>query len=201
MMAFKDIDLDKNIVLNNKIPLLIEDENWLKLFGDVNNKNINYIKYELVELIKTQRELEKKEDILQKEKTLAMKMILGISNAINNENKTHSIGLLDEYKERIENINEELNEIVYRLETIPQQIRELNFNLLNATVYYGYKELKDKEKRLKDVTDELESMRERIKLLINQKYDYEEWINLTYSFLHGLLGSKEIEKLDEQILE
>ena len=30
-----------------------------------------------------------------------MKMILGISNAINNENKTHSIGLLDEYKERV----------------------------------------------------------------------------------------------------
>ncbi len=44
-------------------------------------------------------------------------------------------------------------------------------------------------------------MRERIKFLINQKYDYEEWINSTYSFLHGLLGSEEIEKLDEQILE
>ncbi|MCF6465485.1 hypothetical protein [Clostridium sp. Cult2] len=200
-MAFKNINLDENIILKNKIPLLIEDKNWLKLFGNVNNRNIQYIKEELIEQVKAQRELERKEEILQKEKTLAMKMILGISNAINNENKTHPIGLLDEYKEKIETINEELNEIVFQLETIPQQIRELNFNLLKATVYYGYKELKDKEKKLKDVTDELDTMRDRIKILINEKYDYEEWINLTYSFLHGLLGNKEIEKLDEQIFK
>ncbi|HSH35576.1 hypothetical protein [Schnuerera sp.] len=200
-MAFKNIDLDENIVLKNKIPILIEDENWLKLFGDVSNKNIQHIKTELIQLVNTKKELEKKERTLQKEKTLSMKMILGISNAVNNEKQTHSVDLLDEYKERIEKINEELNEIIFELETIPQEIRELNFNLLKATVYYGYKELKTKEKKLQEVTDELEIIRERIKVLINEKYDYEEWINLTYSFLHGLLGSEEIEKLDEQIFK
>lgn len=200
-MAFKNIDLDENIVLKNKIPILIEDENWLKLFGDVSNKNIQHIKTELIQLVNTKKELEKKERTLQKEKTLSMKMILGISNAVNNEKQTHSVDLLDKYKERIEKINEELNEIIFELETIPQEIRELNFNLLKATVYYGYKELKTKEKKLQEVTDELEIIRERIKVLINEKYDYEEWINLTYSFLHGLLGSEEIEKLDEQIFK
>ena len=200
-MAFKNIELDENIVLKNKIPILIKDPNWLKLFGDVDNKNIQNIKEELTELVEAQGELERKEKALQKEKTLAMKMILGVSNAVNNENKIQSVGLLDEYKEKIEKINEELDNIIYQLETIPSKIREVNFNLLKATVYYGYKELKSKEKNLKEVTDELESMRERIKFLINQKYDYEEWINSTYSFLHGLLGSEEIEKLDEQILE
>jgi hypothetical protein len=200
-MAFKNIELDENIVFKNKIPILIKDPNWLKLFGDVDNKNIQNIKEELIELVEAQGELEKNEKALQKEKTLAMKMILGVSNAVNNENKIQSVGLLDEYKEKIENINEELDDIIYQLETIPFKIKEVNFNLLKATVYYGYKELKSKEKRLKEVTEELESMRERIKFLINQKYDYEEWINSTYSFLHGLLGSEEIEKLDEQILE
>lgn len=200
-MAFKNIELDENIVFKNKIPILIKDPNWLKLFGDVDNKNIQNIKEELIELVEAQGELGKNEKALQKEKTLAMKMILGVSNAVNNENKIQSVGLLDEYKERIENINEELDDIIYQLETIPFKIKEVNFNLLKATVYYGYKELKSKEKRLKEVTEELESMRERIKFLINQKYDYEEWINSTYSFLHGLLGSEEIEKLDEQILE
>ena len=200
-MAFKNIELDENIVLKNKIPILIKDPNWLKLFGDVDNKNIQNIKEELTELVEAQGELERKEKALQKEKTLAMKMILGVSNAVNNENKIQSVGLLDVYKEKIEKINEELDNIIYQLETIPSKIREVNFNLLKATVYYGYKELKSKEKNLKEVTDELESMRERIKFLINQKYDYEEWINSTYSFLHGLLGSEEIEKLDEQILE
>ena len=130
-----------------------------------------------------------------------MKMILGISNAVNNENKVHDLVLLDEYKEKVENINERLDEISYELENLYGEIRELNFDLLKATVYYGYKELKQKEKELKDITEELDSIREKLKELINKKYDYQEWTQAIYSFLHGLLGREEIEKLDQKILE
>jgi cell fate (sporulation/competence/biofilm development) regulator YmcA (YheA/YmcA/DUF963 family) len=200
-MAFRNIDLDENIMLKNKIPLLIENKDWLNLFGDINDKNIQYIKEELTELVEKQRELERDSKNFQKEKLHAMKMILGISDAVNNENKIGTLGLLDEYKEKIENINEELDEITFQLETIPQKIKELNFNLLKVTVSYGYKELKDKEKKLKAVTDELETIRERLQVLINEKYDYEEFINATYLFLHGMLGNEEMEKLDEEILE
>lgn len=200
-MDYKNIDLDENIILKNKIPLLIEDKNWIKLFGDTNNRSIQHIKEELSKLVEKQRELNKIERALQREKVHAMKMILGVSDAINNENKTHNIGLLDEYKEKIESINGELEDIAFRLETIPQEIRELNFNLLKATVFYGYKDLKSKQKRLTDVIDELDIIRERMKYLINEKYDYEEWIDSTYSFLHGMLGSEEMERLDNKILE
>jgi cell fate (sporulation/competence/biofilm development) regulator YmcA (YheA/YmcA/DUF963 family) len=200
-MAFRNIDLDENIMLKNKIPLLIENKDWLNLFGDINDKNIQYIKEELTELVEKQRELERDSKNFQKEKLHAMKMILGISDAVNNENKIGTLGLLDEYKEKIENINEELDKITFQLETVPQKIKELNFNLLKVTVSYGYKELKDKEKKLKAVTDELETIRERLQVLINEKYDYEEFINATYLFLHGMLGNEEMEKLDEEILE
>ena len=199
-MSFRNFNIDENIILKNKIPLLIKDENWLKLFENVNNKNIQYIKEELTELVKKEKQLEKMVATLQKEKQHAMKMILGISDAVNNENKIETVGLLDEYKGKIEEINEELEDITFQLEIIPQDIRELNFNLLEATVDYGYKKLKVKEKKLKQVTDELDDLRERLKILINEKYDYEEWIDSTYSFLHGMLGSEEMEKLDEEIL-
>lgn len=200
-MVFKKIDLDENIILKNRIPLLIEDETWMKLFGEVDNKDIQHVKEELEELVRRMRELQTRERTLKKDKTKAMKMILGISNAVNNENKVHSVGLLDEYKEKIEKINEELDEISYQLETIPQEIRDLNFQLLEITVYYGYKELKAREKKLNQLVGELESLRERLRELINEKHDYEEWIDSTYSFLHGLLGREETEKLDELILE
>lgn len=200
-MVFKKIDLDENIILKNRIPLLIEDETWMKLFGEVDNKDIQHVKEELEELVRRMRELQTRERTLKKDKTKAMKMILGISNAVNNENKVHSVGLLDEYKEKIEKINEELDEISYQLEIIPQEIRDLNFQLLEITVYYGYKELKAREKKLNQLVDELESLRERLRELINEKHDYEEWIDSTYSFLHGLLGREETEKLDELILE
>jgi cell fate (sporulation/competence/biofilm development) regulator YmcA (YheA/YmcA/DUF963 family) len=200
-MGFKDIDLDENIIFKNKIPLLIEDKSWVALFGNIDNKDIQNIKEELAQMVEKQKQLDKMNRTLQKEKLHAMKMILGISDAVNNENKIETIGLLDEYKKKIEEANEQIDEIIFQLETIPQSIRELNFDLLKATVYYGYKELKDKEKKLKSVTEELEALRKRLQELINEKYDYEEFIDATYSFLHGMLGNEETEKLDRKILE
>ena len=148
-----------------------------------------------------ERELDRLSKKLQKDKLHAMKMILGISDAVNNENKIENVDLLDKYKQRIEDINADLDDIMYQLEIIPQDIRKMNFDLLKATVEYGYKELKVKEKKLNSVTEELEILRERLKELINKKHDYEEWIDATYSFLHGMLGSQEMEKLDEKILD
>ncbi len=58
-MIFKNIDLDENIVLKNKIPLLIENEDWIRLFGNIKNRNIQHIKEELTELVKKEKELEK----------------------------------------------------------------------------------------------------------------------------------------------
>lgn len=200
-MAFKGIDLDEDIIQKNKIPILIDDENWQRLFGTVDNKNIQLIKDELMALIEKERELERQSEKLQKDKLHAMKMILGIADAVNNENKIENVDLLDEYKQKIEDTNEELDDIMYQLETLPQDIKEMNFELLKATVEYGYKELKAKEKKLNTVTEELENLRERLKDLINEKHDYEEWIDATYSFLHGMLGSQEMEKLDEKILD
>lgn len=199
-MVYKGIDLDKDIIQKNKIPLLIEDDNWIKLFGNVNDKNIQYIKEELMELAEKEKKLGKRKEELKKDKIHVMKMILGISDTINNENKIENIVLLDQYKQKLEDLNEELEDVLYQLEVIPQDMRDMNFELLKATVEYGYKELKVKEKNLKNVTDEIKILRERLKDLINEKHDYEEWIDSTYSFLHGMLGSEEMEKLDKQIL-
>ena len=200
-MSFKNINLDENIIVKNKIPILVLDENWIKLFGNVDFKNIQLLKGEINELLIKEKKLKTESYRLQREKKHAMKMILGISDAINNEDKDVDVNLLDEYREKIESINEELDETTFQLETIPSEIRELNFNLLKLTVDYGYKELKTKEKKLKSTNEELEELRERLRALINEKHDYEEWIDATYSFLHGMLGSDEMEKLDEKILD
>jgi len=200
-MSYKDIELDESIIAKNKIPLLINNKDWLNLFGKLNNKSIQSVKEKLEETVKIRRNLEREENKLNEDKKFAMKMILGISNAVNNENKTHDVKLLDEYKEKIENINVRLDSISYELETTYEEIRELNLELLKATIYYGYKELKKREEKLKDITEELESLREKTKELINEKYDNEEWVRATYSFLHGMLGWKETDKLDDEILE
>jgi len=200
-MFSKDIDLDENIILKNKIPILINDENWIKLFSDVDDKYIKSHKEELEELLKEQKKIENEISSLQREKLKCMKMILGISDAVNNEEKVESVSLLDEYSEKIYGINDKIDDLTFQLETIPKEIREANYELLKATVKYGYRELKTKEKKLEETTEELKELKERLKQLINEKHDYEEWVSGTYTFLHGMLGNKEMEKLDEQILD
>lgn len=197
-MFGRNINLDQSILLKNKIPLLYNDESWVKLFGDVNDKNIQNTKEELIELVSKERELEIQNRELQREKLKCMKMILGISDSINNDNKVENIALLDDYKNRMISINEELEELTFQLETLPKEIREANLKLLNLTIEYGYDELKVKEKVVAQSIGEIEALRQKLKNLIKTKHDYEEWINETYTFLHGLLGSEVIEKIDKE---
>ncbi|MFA7534249.1 MAG: hypothetical protein WCY46_07955, partial [Tissierellaceae bacterium] len=75
-----------------------------------------------------------------------------------------------------------------------------NLKLLNATIEYGYRELIIREKVVKESIVEIDQLRNRLKDLIKTKHDYEEWINKTYTFFHGLLGSEIIEKIDKERL-
>ena len=148
-MPFRNIEIDESIIIKNKIPLLVYDKEWKKLFGNIDNKDIINTKEKLIEAINKKNQLEREEAKLKKDKNFAMKMILGISNSINNENKVENVNLLDKYKDKIESINERLDELSFELENIYKEIRDLNFNLLKATVYYGYRDIKKKEKKLK----------------------------------------------------
>lgn len=127
-------------------------------------------------------------------------MILGISDSVNNDNKTENIVLLDEYKDKIYNINQELEELAFQLEMMPKEIREGNFKLLTATIQYGYDELSSKEKIVNQSKEEIEILRQKLKELIKTKHDYEEWINETYTFFHGVLGSEIIGQIDKERL-
>jgi len=200
-MFEKKVVVDKNILRKNKIPLLHNDKSWKKLFGDVKDININNAKEEIVNLVSREKELEDKSKKLSKEKLNCMKMILGVSDSVNNNNKVENIGLLDEYKSKMVEINDELEEIAFELETIPKEIRDANLRLLNATIQYGYDELKNKEGIVEKSKTEIEVLRERLKELINIRHDYEEWINETYQFFHGILGPEIIEKIDEERLK
>ena len=204
-MFGKIISLDENILRKNRIPLLVKEAEWVKLFGDINNRQIQSAKAELIQLISKEEELESHSKKIQNKKAKHMKMILQVSNIVNDESnkmdKTKNIKLLDQYKEEILQINEEVEEIKFQLENFPKEIREANFQLLSATVQYGYDELKQKEKEFNKAVSEIEELRLKLREALKIKYDNEEWINATYTFLHGVLGSEVIEKIDRKKLK
>lgn len=200
-MANKDINLNKSILRQNKIPILLNDPSWIKLFGNTNDKNIKNSKEELVRLISKENEITIKTHNLQKEKLESMKMILRVSDSVNNDNKKEDIVLLDEYTNKIHKINEDLEELTFELEMLPKEIRESNLKLLNDTIQYRYDEFDSREKILNHSLKEIEVLRIKLKELIKTKHDYEEWINDTYTFLHNVLGSEIIGKIDKARLK
>lgn len=203
-MFGRGINLDEDILLKNRISILTEDQEWIKLFGDNNNKHIQDSKESLIQLLTKEKELESYAQEIQSQKIKYMKMILKVSDSLNNEdnkNKEIELELLDGYKEKILQINDEIDDIQFQLETLPKEIRDVNFQLLTATVEYGYNELKSREKVLNKSLEEIDTLREKLKNLMKIKHDNEEWISETYTFLHGLLGSEVIEEIDRKKLK
>ncbi|WP_425447122.1 hypothetical protein [Dethiothermospora halolimnae] len=201
-MFSKDLDLDYRTIMRNNIPLLVKDNTWKELFSDINDRQINKLKSELEDLLEDQKGIERKLKKLKKEKKRTMAKIINLSDEINNNNMNDekAMELLSRYQEDIYDINNRLEDITFRYEMIPKQIREANFNLLKETIKYGYKELKLWDKELNNVNNEIDEFRIKLRELIDKKNDYEEKRNLTYNFLHGILGNKEIEKLDREML-
>ncbi|MBE6083219.1 MULTISPECIES: hypothetical protein [Tissierellales] len=200
-MILKQINIDDDIMVKNKIPILIEDKNWIKLFEDVDCIDIQKLKKKLEESLESERNLFKEIDDLQYRKSQIMKKILEVSNAVNNKEEFEEVDKLDDYKEEILSINERADELSLDSEAISKEIEEINFQLLKSTIEYGYNILKQEKERFNFLVEEIDRMREETKTLINEKYDHEERINGIYIFLHNMLGNDEIEKLDKRILD
>ncbi len=195
------IDIERDIMAKNRIPILTKDDTWLKLFGDVGDKHINSARKELESLFEKQRLLDTQLKEKSREKKRAMNKIIMLSDEINNNQLKEGTELLGQYQQEIHTLNDEIDNITFELEMMPKQIKDANLKLIKATIKLAYKQLAEWEEIFEPLNSEVEDLRNKLRELIEKKNDYEEKINITYRFLHGMLGSKEMEKLDKDMLE
>lgn len=197
------IDINVNLDLINKsaVPLLIENETWIDLFNRVNDKEMRSLKKQLKTLVDESREIGQKLYQKKEEKKKQIAKILTLSEKVNNNEFVEGVNLLDDYKEELNKLNDDLDQITFKSETIPSQIRKLNLDLLVETIKYAYMDIIDAEENLEELEIELNVLRERLSNIIKEKYDYEEKRNEIYAFLHNTLGAKEVGKLDRDILD
>lgn len=195
----KNIDIDYSVIFTNKVPLLINDETWNKVFGNLNHKDLKELKEELKKLTIEKKKLNDELKNLIKEKRKAMTDIVNLSHRVN-KGLDEYISELNEKKEKILKLNDQIDEITFRLETLPKIIKDTNFELLKVTIKYAYSVIKENEKKVTDISLEIESLRQKLRELIEEKNNHEEIKIKTYGFLHGILGHKEMEKLDNLLL-
>lgn len=184
--------------LKRKLPLLNKNEEWLKYYQSVSDEDVLSSVALIEKLIKSEDEAKKQLSHVISEKKSAMRNIISLSHSINTNQNYSDIGRLDHQKIRIEKLNYELDNIQYELEMLPKKIQEANVKLLEATVDYSYRELNRRESELNEINREMIELRDRMRLLYEQRLNHEEWNEKIYVFLHSLLGPNVIEKIDDE---
>jgi len=130
-----------------------------------------------------------------------MNKILHISNELNENNNEAFLGPLKESQKEILHINQRIPLILEELEALPSTIDKENAILLKETVKRTYELINESKQEADDMQQEISRIREALMELIQKKVDVDERVNRLYSYLHGIVGVDEMDKLDESLLK
>ena len=185
------------LVKKKNIPLLILDEKWLDLFPPYRQTpKMKALVKELTGLLKKQGGLADDLKGLKRYKTQMMQEIvenMGPDDSAIGKLKRKK---LEKNQKVLLSLRDEVAEKEDVLAGIPYQIRELNARLLYESTMTSYDYLKAGQERLNELNGELNTLRERQRLLMLEKQDLENKNDKIYSYLHTLVGAKLMEDLD-----
>lgn len=196
----KEINLDEKIIKKNKIPILIKDGQWRKLFNEKPTKNIKRLSHELEKLINEEKKTIKKLKEVSKEKKILMNKVLKLSDEANSNNSTAALDELENTKDKILDVNDKIDELQFRLEMLPKEIYDTNLELLKETVAISYEDITEGRDRVSYLDKEIVKMRKILGKMWEEKFTKEKRLNDLYLYLHGTLGHEETDKLDRKFL-
>ena len=190
----EDVASISQILKGKKVPILVLDQRWHKLFPDgVKPNEIVSIEQKVNELLKEQGKLVNEIKYLKKaKKKLLDAIVSGMSDAGNDKKKDKQQKLLLETKERIEKQSDRLMEL-------PYEIKKANEELLVAGMAYCYDELRSRTEALETLTEEINVQREELKEKVAYRVELEESVDATYSLMHDLLGREVMNLFDKQV--
>ena len=192
--AFEEI-IEKRIV-----PMLTEYQPFNDLMKYISSEDIKTSIENIKKLIIEERKQVLEVNNLHKEKAKIAPKVLYLSGQINSGNKSAEKEM-DNVKERMLEINEEIEKKEIQIQEILVNKEKENLELLKKTLNESYDIINNDEKKLYPLLDEIELMRKELedKRILRDKL--QSRINSTYSFIHGFMGGKETERFDEHMLE
>ncbi|WP_432402390.1 hypothetical protein [Wukongibacter sp. M2B1] len=194
----REIDLDEKIIKRKKIPILIKDNTWQSLYNEKQTKNMRGLAKKLEELIHDEKEYMKQLKEAQKKKKVLMNKVLKLSDDANSNDNSVALIQLENTRNKILEVNDRIDELQFKLETLPKEIYDTNFELLKETVYESYEDIIEEKERVSYLDIEIQKLRKVLGKMWEEKFTKEKRINDLYLYLHGTLGHEEIDKLDRE---
>lgn len=172
-----------------KVPILILDNKWHKMFGKMNpTKDIVNLEKELSILLKEQGKLVNENKELKKIKKDLMSDI--VAN-MDGENKK-----LSDNKRLINDVNDKLANNEDRLMELPRQIDSVNKKLMLNTMEMCYERLQENTAEIEEIGEWIKDIRIQLKRNIIKKQDKEIYNSELYSYMHDIFGPEVMEIFD-----
>ena len=190
----------EEIIEQRIVPMLTEYQPFNDLMKYISSEDIKTSIENIKKLIMEERKQVLEVNNLHKEKAKIAPKVLYLSGQINSGNKSAEKEM-DNIKERMLEINEEIEKKEIQIQEILVNKEKENLELLKKTLNESYDIINNDEKKLYPLLDEIELMRKELedKRILRDKL--QSRINSTYSFIHGFMGGKETERFDEHMLE
>ena len=180
---------------NIKIPVLILDQKWHRLFALGGKPD------EVVELETTEGDLLKRQAVLKQELKDLKKVKESLMTSVmsNMEGTSDLVSKkLDEDKRLLEECNERIDAANDELLDIPSLIDETNYSLMLATMDYCYSKLRLNSQEANEITDWINNVRIQLKKNVIRKKNREINNKEIYSYMHDVFGMEILNIFDLQ---
>lgn len=190
----QDKEYFKEALIGKKIPLLVLDHQWHKLFTQTgDNEIIHELEIELNELLKKQGRLNTEIKGLSSYKRKLMDEIVSLMELDDSPEKENK---MDENKRLIGETNEKIDLMKDELLDIPRLIDEKNFDLMLETINVCYEKIRKNTDDIEAINQWVQDFREQLKRKVVLKQKKQIWNNELYSYMHAIFGPDVIELFD-----
>lgn len=190
----QDKEVFKEALVGKKIPLLVLDHQWHKLFTQTGeNEKIHALENDVNELLKKQGRLNMDIKSLSSYKKKLMSEIVAIMELEDSPEKEKK---MEENKRLIEETNQKIDDYKDQLLELPKVIDDKNFELMLATMEVCYEKIKRNTDDIEAINKWVQDFRVELKKKVLLKQQKQIWNDELYSYMHAIFGPEVIEMFD-----
>lgn len=194
----KEQEFFKGALINKKVPILVLDQKWHRLFA-IHGKSdeIKNTEEELNHLLARQGQANQDIKDLKKVKASLMESIVAhMDESDEKSSRPSNDKIMDENTRLINEVNEKIEACEDELLELPKQIKEANERLMLASMEFCYEKLRTNDEEVKEIDAWIKQVRIDLKKNIIKKQNREINSKEIYSYMHDIFGAEIIDVFD-----
>lgn len=194
----KDTQNFINALNNKKIPLLVLDQKWHRLFAiHGKTEEIKQLESEINGLLAKQGKLNTRLKELKKLKgQLLDSIVQNMDEGLDKKALAQREKKQEETKKLIDEANEKLDECEDELAEIPNLIRKNNEQLMLSSMDYFYDKIRVNQEESNEIEEWINNIRIELKKNIIRKQNRDINNREIYAYLHDIFGAEVIDIFD-----